>query len=153
MLIFLNLVRQRKGPKMQPCCAHQPEYTLLPEAHEMQIPPCYLYTAVVPMVSALERFHCVFIGCNSTTPMSSHFQLLLWKPLVMFWCCCVFLKPNNGGRPRSEHSYQLYCHFVSTSNISVAKRELHSLANWLGSVEWDYCQKWTRSQSVCRQVD
>ena len=52
ILTFLNIVRQQRGLKMQPCCAQQPEYTLpyLPEvileAPEIQTPPYYRHTTV-----------------------------------------------------------------------------------------------------------
>ena len=40
VLIFLNLVRQRKGPKMRPCCGHQQEYTCtLPRPPEVYRKP------------------------------------------------------------------------------------------------------------------
>ena len=55
---------------MQPRCAQQPEYTpgSIPEAPEIRIPP-YGHTVVVPIVFALEGFHCIPIhmeepGCG-----------------------------------------------------------------------------------------
>ena len=156
MLIFLNLARQRKGPKMHTCCAHRVVDTTTRS-------PWNADTSMLPTHSGVCFREVPLLGAIVRTPMSSHFQILLWVHIfryfmkatcdVLVGAAVFFWNLTMEESLRSQHSYQLYRHFVSTSNISVAKRELHSLANWLGSVEWDYCQKWTPSLFVCRQVD
>ena len=49
-------VTPMKGPKMEPCCDHQPNYNIPPhqEPPEIQIPPYYGHTVVIPTVSVLE---------------------------------------------------------------------------------------------------
>ena len=59
VLTFHNIVRQWKGPKMQPCCAYQPDYKLPPhqEAPKIQIPPYYGHTVVIPTGFILEELY------------------------------------------------------------------------------------------------
>ena len=63
MLTFLNIVSQWRGPKMQPT-AWVYIAPLIPEAYKKPMKYRYLHyvhTAVIPMVSALEGFLCIFI--------------------------------------------------------------------------------------------
>lgn len=84
VLTFLNSIWQRKDLKnAASLCSPAWVHIIMPtksmwEAPEMQIPPYFKHTAVVPTVSALEGLHCMY-KCNYTV-------LGVQKNNVLFFC-------------------------------------------------------------------